>query len=293
MPILTLPESSRRRFLGVAAGGGIALARGFGAQARSTRWALLADTHLAADKTNQYRGFRPHDNLGRVIPEVVRSRPEGVLIDGDLARLEGQRGDYELLHVLLQPILEDTPVCLSLGNHDDRRNFLPVFARASPGQVQPVKDKHVLVFERPPVRFVVLDSLLYVNRVAGLLGKEQRAWLDGYLRSASEVPTIVVVHHTLDDADGSLLDADRLFRLVTPVRSVKAILYGHSHRYHFDSLEGIHLINLPAVGYNFNDREPVGWVDATLSAEGGDFTLHAIGGNTERDGKTMSLRWRA
>jgi hypothetical protein len=54
----------------------------------------------------------------------------------------------------------------------------------------------------------------------------------------------------------------------------------------------MHLINLPAVGYNFNDGEPVGWVEASFTAEGGDFRLRAIGGNTEQDGKRVSLRWR-
>ena len=47
-----------------------------------------------------------------------------------------------------------------------------------------------------------------------------------------------------------------------------------------------------ALGYNFADHAPVGWVEATLSADGGDFKLHAIGGNTEGDGKVTSVSWR-
>jgi hypothetical protein len=103
---------------------------------------------------------------------------------------------------------------------------------------------------------------------------------------------VIFVHHTLDDQDGSLLDSDRLFSIVKPHRKVKAILYGHSHVYRFDTVDGIHLINLPAIGYNFGDTEPVGWVAAHLTAQGGEFKLSAIGGNLERNGKTTSLRWR-
>ncbi len=50
-----------------------------------------------------------------------------------------------------------------------------------------------------------------------------------------------------------------------------------------------HIINLPAVGYNFSDAEPVGWAQANLTAKGGDFTLHAIAGNKDKDGSVTKL----
>ena len=62
---------------------------------------------------------------------------------------------------------------------------------------------------------------------------------------------------------------------------------------HSRTIEGIHLINLPAVGYNFNDREPVGWVEARLAGDGGEFILHAVGGNREMDGRVTPLHWRS
>ena len=73
---------------------------------------------------------------------------------------------------------------------------------------------------------------------------------------------LLFIHHQLDDGDGSLVDSDRLLAIVTPHRKVKAVIYGHTHRYRYDAVSGIHLINLPAVGYNFADQEPVGWVDS-------------------------------
>ncbi|MFZ2146682.1 MAG: hypothetical protein WAV28_05620, partial [Sedimentisphaerales bacterium] len=82
------------------------------------------------------------------------------------------------------------------------------------------------------------------------------------------------------------------FSIIKPIRKVKAILYGHSHAYGFSKFEGIHLINLPAVGYNFSDTEPVGWVEAELTAKGGCFTLHAIAGNKDKDQSVTKLTWR-
>ena len=125
-----------------------------------------------------------------------------------------------------------------------------------------------------------------------MLGRAQRAWLDRFLAAEDARPTLLFVHHTLDDEDGSLADVPRLLDIVKPRRQVKAIVFGHSHRYSFDTLDGMHLVNLPAVGYNFGDQEPVGWVDSTLMAEGGEFTLRAIGGNREKHAKTVSLAWR-
>ncbi|MHC4072056.1 MAG: metallophosphoesterase family protein [Planctomycetota bacterium] len=258
---------------------------------KATRWAFLSDTHIPADVENNYRGFYPYRNLRKVAADVISASPDGVAITGDLARLTGELGDYENLKKLLGPVAEKSPVFLALGNHDNRQNFIQVFIETL-GEKQLVRGKHVVVAKRAPIRMIILDSLLYVNKVPGLLGKVQRQWLESYLKKSDETPTILCFHHTMGDGDGDLLDVPRLLDLVKPIRKVKAILYGHSHVYGFSRFKGIHLINLPAVGYNFSDTEPVGWIEANLTAEGGDFKLHASAGNTDNDGSVKKLTWR-
>ena len=258
---------------------------------KPARWALLADTHIPADVNNNYRGFFPYQNLQKVVPDIISALPDGVAIAGDLARLTGELGDYANLKELLNPIAEKRPVFMALGNHDNRENFVKVFDEI-PGEKQPVKGKHIVVVNKLPARLIILDSLFYVNKVPGLLGKAQRQWLENYLEECDDTPTILCFHHTLGDDDGDLLDVLRLFSIIKPIRKVKAIVYGHSHEYKFSEFEGIHLINLPAVGYNFSDTEPVGWVEAKLTTKGGDFTLHAIAGNKDKDGSVKKLTWR-
>jgi hypothetical protein len=104
---------------------------------------------------------------------------------------------------------------------------------------------------------------------------------------------MLFVHHTLSDGDGDLLDVDRLFEVIRPHTKVKAIFYGHSHEYSYGRHQGVHLVNLPAVGYNFADKEPVGWVDAIFTSGGVRLTLKTIGGNRAADGETRSLSWSA
>ena len=286
MAYLSLP--TRRRFLVTALAGSAIL---HAKTPASTHWAFLSDTHVPEDPANEYRGFLPYKNMREVVPQVSRAAPEGVVITGDAARLKGLPGDYRNLKGFLEPLTRKLPVAIALGNHDDRKNFLAAFAER-PGSHPAIKNKFVSVIETGPMRFILLDSLMRANFVPGLLGKAQRAWLEQYLASAPPMPTLLFVHHTLDDGDGSLLDVERMFRIIKPRKMVKAVIYGHSHRYHFDTWEGIHLINIPAVGYNFKDSEPVGWLETTLTAEGGDFTLHAIAGNAADDGKTQSVSWR-
>ena len=300
MPGIFYQPVNRRKFIGHSARALalLALSKRTGILAqeqagtgKQVRLALLSDTHVPADSKNEYRKFLPWENLKTVVPQVIEAQPEGVILNGDAARLTGELADYEAVKQLLAPIAERLPVYIGLGNHDDRDNFFKVFDRLS-GSRQKITGKHVLVIERPFLRLILLDSLFYVNKAAGLLGKTQRDWLARYLSESDDRPMVVFVHHTLGDGDGDLLDVERLFRLTRPHKAVKAIIYGHSHKYAFSQEEGIHLINIPAVGYNFSDDEPVGWVDAVFTDKGVDMKLRAFAGNRAADGKTRSLTWR-
>jgi hypothetical protein len=87
------------------------------------------------------------------------------------------------------------------------------------------------------------------------------------------------------------VDADRLFAIIRPHRQVKAIFYGHSHAWNISERAGVKLINLPALGYNFWEGEPVGWVEARFRRHGVDLTLRAIAGNRAQDGQTSRVFW--
>jgi 3',5'-cyclic-AMP phosphodiesterase len=302
---------SRRHFFNIslaAAGGVVALTPRWSAaqeekkqevkpeasrsEGQPARWVFLSDTHIAADPQNNYRGSYPYQNLEKTLAQIAADLPEGIVVTGDLARLTGQPGDYENFKKLLTPAIGQRPVYLALGNHDHRGNFLKAFENPA-GQKQALKNKHVLTVDAGLVRFILLDSLFLTNETSGLLGKVQRTWLQHYLQTSDDKPVILFFHHSLRDDDGDLLDSPRLFDLIKPLPKVKALIYGHSHEYAFSDYAGIHLINLPAVGYNFADQEPLGWVEVRLTATGGAFVLHAVAGNRALDGESKQLRWRS
>lgn len=297
MPIIFDSRHGRRDFLKISslAGAAVLFAGCRTSAARTAagpelHLALLSDTHVPADRTEAYRGFKPWENLKAAAPQIVAARPEGVILCGDAARLEGKVEDYQEVRTLLEPVAAVAPVYLGLGNHDDRANFRKVFAAPS-GTLAEAGGKHITVIEHAAVRAIVLDSLLYVNQTAGLLGKAQREWLKNQLPKLSDRPVVLFVHHTLGENDGELLDADKLFALVRPHRHVRAIFFGHSHVWALLRRERLNLINLPAVGYNFNDQQPVGWVDARFRRDGVSLTLRALAGNRTDDGRTTFVAW--
>jgi 3',5'-cyclic-AMP phosphodiesterase len=256
----------------------------------ATRLVFLADTHVPADVNDKFKGLYPYRNLQEVVAKIITNPPEGVIVVGDLARSVGLPGEYVNLRKLLKPLADKTPLFLALGNHDDRGNFYKTF-KTTLGSKQPIKNKHVIVINMPHLRLIVLDSL-YAGKVAGLLGKAQRDWLDDFLKNSDDTPTLLCLHHTFEDGDKDLLDTPYLFRIIKPHRQVKGIIYGHSHSYNFSQREGIQLITIPSTGYNFREYEPVGWVEARLTAQGGEFKLHAIAGDKKKDGSITKLKWR-
>jgi 3',5'-cyclic-AMP phosphodiesterase len=261
-----------------------------------SRWALFSDTHIPDSKAStqgasSLGAFGPHENLQLVVTEVLAAKVDAVAVTGDLARLQGKPGDYQQFRKLLQPLTDKLPVCLGLGNHDDRTQFQTVF-KDLPGDHPLAPKQWITVYEHGSVRMIVRDSLQYVNKVSGLLGQAQRNWLATYLDQSDARPTLLCLHHPPGEGDGDLLDTDRLMRIIEPHAQVKAIVYGHSHAYRFSKHEGIHLINLPATGYSFGENAPVAWVEACLDAKQGHFRLHVIKGNTEQDDQTTTLTWR-
>lgn len=293
MPAVIMPPVSRRTFfrasaIGVAA---ILLRHGARADAPDTlHLAMLSDTHIPANRLPGARGFNACEHLQRIVPDVLATGAKGLVIAGDAAQLIGERGDYEVLLELLRPVTDAMPTFIALGNHDDRDNFFAVIQNL-PGIRPTVEGKHVTVIEHDVVRVILLDSLMYVRKKGGFLGKAQREWLAGYLEQHTDRPVVLVFHHTLGDGDNDLLDVERLFKLVEFHTHVKALFYGHSHRWEISERQGIHTINLPTSAHIWTPEQPIGWVETRFRRDGLTLRLHAIGGNTEEDGKDFDLSW--
>ncbi len=299
---LRLPPLSRRQFLAksLAIGAGVlSVRRSFAAEAAADphRWVVTADSHIAADRARIHLGAKMADNLTRVVAEVcaLEPKPTGFVLDGDAALTDGRPGDYATLGELLKPLSAAAiPAHLTLGNHDDRKNFRAGLVRGA-GQA-PMESHHVSVVEADRANWFFLDSLDIVNKTPGLLGKKQLEWLTSALDARAGKPALIVLHHDPkwpgETRPPSLVDSEPFYTALAPRKHVKAIFCGHTHVWKQNKRDDIHLINLPPVGYVFAKGQPNGWVDVQLKENGAILKLHTLDAMHQKNGETLELTWR-
>ena len=302
MPI-HLPPLSRREFVRrtmIAGAGWVVGSRLQGATPATDEhmWALLSDSHVAADRAKEARGINMAVNLESVVADVLKQprRPAGALVNGDLAFNTGETGDYATFVELVRPLrAAGVPLHLGLGNHDHRERFWAGL-RDTPSVPRPVVDRHAALVRSARANWLVLDSLDKTNSSPGLLGETQLAWLAKTLDAHPTTPALVMVHHNPSPAPDKkpLIDEDALYAVIRPRRQVKAYVFGHSHRWHVqEDPSGIHLVNLPATGYVFDAAQPSGWVSATIEPRGMRLQLRCVNSKRADHGQTVNLAWRA
>jgi len=285
---------SRREFLGGTAAAGLSIlmqdSRSRAQANGPTTWALLADTHISSDLGETVRGANMADNLKEVVRQVLACSADRILFNGDMAFKMGLPTDYEAFLKIIEPLQKrKTPVYFTLGNHDHREHFAATIGRSGRSAL---KSKWVSAFVDSGVRWVFLDSLHRVNRFSGRLGVQQLEWLEQLLDGQKDVPTIVCLHHDPKKTITGLRDTDPFLDLLKPRKQVKAVMFGHTHVYRRWSVAGLHLVNLPAVGYPFNPFEPLGWIQARIQPGSLELKLWTLKENQTQKHRMDVLKWR-
>lgn len=302
MPISLLPN--RRRFLATTVAAALA-ARGLAAAERANideaRFALLADTHVPTSPETMSTKVNMAANLKSVVEQLaaLEKQPSAAMIIGDCAHLEGKVGDYKLLGELLAPLGRcELPLHLCLGNHDHRENCLNAFAPAD-APLHAQVERRVVILPGKHANWFLLDSLDLVNKTPGLLGEKQLKWLAESLDAHADKPALIAVHHHLtpipptEKAVPGLVDTPALLDLTAGRKQVKAIFFGHTHRWGITKYEGMHLVNLPPVAYVFQEGDPNGWVDCQLTDDKATLTMHCHDHAHRLQGEKFELAWRS
>lgn len=255
--------------------------------ADTVRWALAADTHVAASAEGRFSGRAPDFRTARAALDIAAWRPDGVIVNGDVAWSDGRSEDYLRARLQLQPLIGAAPLFAAAGNHDARASMLCCLEGA-PRSPEP--EKCVSVVDAGPVRFVLLDSLFRTDVVPGFLGQAQRTWLSFYLEEAADKPVVLFVHHPLNDTDGGLLDGDRLLRVLHRFPQVKVVFTAHDHLYGVSERNGLHLVAMPAVAFPFRRQDAIGWLQAEFTAAGIALDFQPISGSASARRELSWLR---
>jgi 3',5'-cyclic-AMP phosphodiesterase len=303
---LTLPATrSRRRFLQNTGLAALAYASGAQAQSdeRSELWQLLSDPHIDADSTKTNKENNMAVNLDKVVAAIVKGqekeRSYGLIINGDLAFNDGQPGDYNTFISHVKPLREaGIDVHLTMGNHDDRENFKKGCLEELHLRKSPLDHHHCGILTSAIVNWVLLDTLEEVDATPGLLGESQLGWLDRTLRDLPNKPTIIVAHHDLQGpvAEGKkvtgLKDTEELIRVMEAHSKVQAFIHGHTHRWEVKTRNsGLHVVNVPAIGYAHNPVQPTGYVTARVTSKGLTVQLQALDTEHTAHGEKHELAW--
>jgi 3',5'-cyclic AMP phosphodiesterase CpdA len=292
--------TSRRQFitqLGAAAA--LSSLESIAAEVDESLIAILNDTHIGGQHP---ASASIPTNLRNTISYLLAlpKRPAAVIINGDLALLDGKRGDYEHFAKLIAP-LRDAGVSLHLtmGNHDDREVFYGVLKSDKP-ESPAVESKHVGVVKLAGANLFLLDSLKVTMVTQGLIGEAQTTWLTKLLDAHSDKPALLFAHHNPRlggdplHFPGGLEDSEALWQELVKRPQVKAYIHGHIHHRDFNSHQGIHILNTPATSYVADKKtSTTGWTMARLSATGGSFTTHTHLTEHEWNGIKVDLKWRS
>jgi len=301
MPI-HLPAISRKEFLKRAfmLGTGLACApAAFAATKRmdGNSWALLADTHIAADVNHKVRETNMASQLKAVVLDVLKlsNRPTCAFVVGDCSLAKGDPGDYTTLASLVDPLRQGgVPLRLALGNHDHRDNFRRAL-QLDRTPKQPLAAHHVSLVESARFNWFMLDSLEVTLQTPGILGEAQLTWLEKMLDKHSSKPAVLLIHHNpgAKEKSGGLKDTERLLEIIRPRRQVKAWIFGHTHRWSVTEDEsGIHLINLPPTAYVFKEGDPAGWIHASTNSYGLTLEMRCLDATHSAHGQEVELKWR-
>lgn len=334
MPAHLLPIS-RRQFLAGSAATLATLGQsqlpGAESDPNPDSWALLSDTHLlSADSIGRHyagnkaamdrRAMVVADNFNRAARQVsaLKEIPAGLILNGDCVHVGGKE-EYALLARKFD-LLDTIPIHVTMGNHDHRDDFASAFRERTTGDDRVLlENRHVSVLKSRHANLVLLDSLTMKTpdrpvKGPGILGKKQLEWLESVLDSASDKPTILVLHHNIDPSDkfqkrsdrknlvvksagpfkglaGGLEDSDRLLDLLQTKPHVKAVVTGHMHQFRIFMWRKVYFVSLPAIGYTFDAKEPVGWIRMQLKDGGARLDLQTLDTKHARHRHRATLNW--
>ena len=252
-------------------------------------WALLSDVHISSDLDRHWGFSCMAAHLQTVLNRVQAMRPDHVLINGDVAFTRGEVDDYAAFMELIKPLRDkQIPLHLTLGNHDRRDRF----EGALPVQDDKAVSAKVMSSRRMGNhQWIFLDSLEITRKIRGSLGADQLAWLKRRL-DGDRSPTIICLHHNPDRSSVGLKDYEAFQDIVLPRRQVKLVVFGHTHIFRTWQTEGLHFVNLPAVGFRLKPGTSLGWMSGQFKTGGAQLAFHGVSKYDRDDGAIRNLAWR-
>ena len=193
----------------------------------------LTDMHIREEGRLAYGRLNTAPYLQKAIAKVLTlpQQPDAVVLSGDLTDF-GRETEYAHLRALLAP-LNDVPVYLMPGNHDERQQL-----RKSFPEYRYLGEEGTIHYgvDIGELRLLALDTVV-PGSSEGQLDDGQLAWLATELEKNQHRPVVIAMHHPPFDTLIGHMDKIGLLRgkaeletLVSRYSNVERIISGHLHR---------------------------------------------------------------
>jgi 3',5'-cyclic AMP phosphodiesterase CpdA len=192
----------------------------------------LSDTHFLRQYPPGGQGYLslfntmtpPGQQIRRCFDLAAAWPLDFVLLTGDLTE-GGQAEDYAALRAIFDQQLKDTPLLVTLGNHDVK----PAFYEGWLGQPAS-QAPYNTVTELEGLLVISLDNSR-AGRPNGEISRESLDWLEGVLAEAGGKPSILITHHHLLPGQYELPPAEGAGALAEIVAGsgILGVFCGHTH----------------------------------------------------------------
>ncbi len=189
---------------------------------------VVADTHVYHGNASKLTALKERLNQDK----ADGKNDKFLIACGDIS----QRGDVEDFQAFRDVWEPEFPVYATLGNHDlyfdGWHNYKGIFG------------KSCYTFKAGPVRFVSFDS------ANGTLGRKQKNWLEGILKTKTEPLCVVFTHFEFFSPNSTTIqqytDIEEVYYLINlfTKTGVDYVFMGHSHDYYDKAVNGTHYVNI-------------------------------------------------
>ncbi len=218
------------------------------------KFVVLSDLHLGLPG-QAVNGLDPAARLITAVETINRDHANAdfVAIAGDLADL-GAPQAYVQLHTILSGLT--VPYHITLGNHDDRANYLAVFG----AEQNDAEGRVSKVIDLDGHRVILLDTTTEGSH-GGALCAGRQGWLAAKLDEATDRPVIVVMHHhanvlSLPVDEIPLSDGVGFAQLLKRHPDVRMVISGHVHLTTSGVWHGVPMTTLAGSHYSVNAHVP-------------------------------------
>ena len=218
----------------------------------------LSDCHLLAQPDSLTRDFNTHESLRQCIAHIKsQEKADAFIFTGDISQ-DGSAESYQQLSTLMG--FTRKPLYALPGNHDN--------AATMRAQLN-ANCAHNSALGRWQI--ILLDSQVE-GEAWGEVGEADLNWLTLCLKTSTDKPTLVAVHHQpipvgsqwTDDI--GLQNGDQLLNLLKDYRHVKGLIFGHVHQAFDTQFEHIRILGCPSSCFQFKAGIDEFCVDETLQA---------------------------